>query len=172
MTGRPAAAVVEQAVDGLLQHALLVVDDDLRRAEVQQALEAVVAVDDATVQVVQVRRREAAAVQLHHGAQVGRDHRDDIENHVRRLVLGLEERVDHLEALDGLGALLTLAVGDGVAQLFGHGRKVHGVQQVAHGLGAHAAREVVAVVEAHLAIQGLVRHELLRLDFMKASKAS
>ena len=43
--GAAAAAVVEQRVDGLLQHALLVVDDDLGRAEVEQPLEAVVAVD-------------------------------------------------------------------------------------------------------------------------------
>ena len=49
-----AAAVVEQRVDGLLQHALLVVDDDLRRAEIEQALEAVVPVDHAAVEVVQV----------------------------------------------------------------------------------------------------------------------
>ena len=52
--GAAAAAVVEQCVDGLLQHALLVVDDDLGRAEVEQPLEAVVAVDDAAVQVVEV----------------------------------------------------------------------------------------------------------------------
>jgi len=45
---RPATpAVVEEGVDGLLQHALLVVDDDLGRAEVEQPLEPVVAVDDA-----------------------------------------------------------------------------------------------------------------------------
>ena len=49
-----AAAVVEQRVDGLLQHALLVVDDDLGRAEVEQPLQAVVAVDHAAVQVVEV----------------------------------------------------------------------------------------------------------------------
>src|SRR3954463_15736104 len=57
--GAATAAVVEQRVDGLLQHALLVVDDDLRRAEVEQPLEAVVPVDDAAVEVVQVRRGEA-----------------------------------------------------------------------------------------------------------------
>ena len=52
---RPAAAaVVEQRVDGLLQHPLLVVDDDLGRAEVDQPLEPVVPVDHAAVQVVQV----------------------------------------------------------------------------------------------------------------------
>ena len=118
--GTAAAAVVEQAVDGLLQHALLVVDDDLGRAQVQQALEAVVAVDDATVQVVEVRRGEAAAVELHHGAQVGRDDRDDVEDHdAVGVARGLQEGVDDLEALDGLGALLAFAVGDDLAQLVG-----------------------------------------------------
>src|SRR4029078_3558198 len=38
--GPAAAAVVEQSVDGLLQHALLVVDDDLRRAGGQETLDA------------------------------------------------------------------------------------------------------------------------------------
>src|SRR3979490_1300554 len=43
---RPAAAaVVEQCIDGLLQHPLLVVDDDLGRAEVDQPLEPVGPVD-------------------------------------------------------------------------------------------------------------------------------
>ena len=70
-----AAAVVEQRVDGLLQHALLVVDDDLGRAEVEQALEPVVAVDHAAVQVVEVGGGEAAAVELDHRAQFRRDHR-------------------------------------------------------------------------------------------------
>src|ERR1041385_2606157 len=59
-----AAAVVEQRIDRFLQHSLLVVDDDLGRAEVEQALEAVVSVDHAPVEVVQVRCREAAAVEL------------------------------------------------------------------------------------------------------------
>ena len=54
---RPAAAaVVEQRVDGLLQHPLLVVDDDLGRAEVEQPLEPVVPVDHPAVEVVEVAR--------------------------------------------------------------------------------------------------------------------
>jgi hypothetical protein len=77
------AAVVEQRVDGLLQHALLVVDDDLGRAEVEQPLEAVVAVDHPAVQVVEVGGREAATVELHHRAQLRRDHRHDVEDHGR-----------------------------------------------------------------------------------------
>ena len=76
-----ATTVVEQCVDGLLEHPLLVVHDDLGRAEVEQALQPVVAVDDAAVQVVQVGRGEAATVELHHRAQVRRDDRDAVEHH-------------------------------------------------------------------------------------------
>ena len=103
-----AAAVVEQRVDGLLQHALLVVDDDLRRAEVEQPLEAVVPVDHPAVEVVQVGGGEAATVELHHRAQLRRDHRHGLEDHPLRLVLGLDERLDDLEPLDR--ALLLLAL--------------------------------------------------------------
>ena len=79
--GTTAAAVVEQRVDGLLQHPLLVVHDDLGSTEVDQAAKAVVAVDHATVEVVQIGCREAATVELHHRAQLRRDHRDDVEHH-------------------------------------------------------------------------------------------
>ena len=81
-----AAAVVEQRVDGLLQHALLVVDDDLGGAEVEQPLQPVVAVDHAAVQVVEVGGGEAATVELHHRAQFRRDHRHDVEDHRLRVV--------------------------------------------------------------------------------------
>uniref|UniRef100_A0A6J7MSC4 Unannotated protein n=1 Tax=freshwater metagenome TaxID=449393 RepID=A0A6J7MSC4_9ZZZZ len=63
-----ATAVVEQRVNGLLQHALLVVHDDLGSTEIQQALQAVVPVDHAAVQVIEVAGSETAAVQLHHRA--------------------------------------------------------------------------------------------------------
>lgn len=52
--GFAAAAVVEQRIDRLLQHALLVAHDDLGRFQFEQTLEAVVAVDHPTVQVIQV----------------------------------------------------------------------------------------------------------------------
>jgi hypothetical protein len=110
--GATAAAVVEQGVDGLLQHALLVVDDDLGGTEVDQATEAVVAVDHAAVQVVQVARREAATVELDHRAQLRRDHRDDVEDHGCRGHAGLQERVDDLQALDRADLALALALGD------------------------------------------------------------
>src|SRR6266550_5253905 len=58
-----AAAVVEERVDRFLQHPLFVAHDDVGRAELEELLETVVAVDDAAVEIVQVGGREAAAVE-------------------------------------------------------------------------------------------------------------
>ena len=58
-----APVVVEEGVDGLLEHPLLVADDHLRRVQVDQLLEPVVTVDDAPVEVVQVAGGEVARVQ-------------------------------------------------------------------------------------------------------------
>ena len=162
-----ATAVVEQGVHSLLEHALLVVHDDFGSTKVEQSLQAVIAVDDATVQVVEVGGRETTAVELDHRTKIRRNDRDNVENHVGRTVVRLQERVDDLQTLDGLGALLALARFDGLFELFGHFLQVHGIKQVAHGLCAHAALEVVAVVEAHLAIQRLIGNELLRNDLQE-----
>src|SRR5205823_6604760 len=80
----------------LLEHEVLVVVAELRRAEAEQPLEAVVPVDAAAVAVVAVPGGEAAAVELHHRAKLGRGHRDALEDHPLELVLGLDERVSDL----------------------------------------------------------------------------
>ena len=54
--GLAATTVVEEGVDRLLEHAALVPDDDLRSVELEQALQAVVAVDDAAVEIVEIAR--------------------------------------------------------------------------------------------------------------------
>ena len=139
-----AAAVVEQRVDGLLEHALLVVDDDLRRAEVEQPLEAVVPVDDAAVEVVQVGGREAAAVELDHRAQLRRDHRHGLEDHPLGLVLRGDERRDDLQPLDRPLLLLALRGADRLAQRRALVGEVEILEQVADRLRPHAAAEVDA----------------------------
>ena len=156
-----APAVVEQRVDGLLQHPLLVVDDDLGRAEVDQSLEAVVAVDHAAVQVVEVGGREAATVQLHHRTQVRRDDRDAVEHHAQRAVGGLQERRDDLEPLERAQLLLALAGADRLAQRLGLGLEVEVLEQRLERLRAHAALEVVAEAVAQLAVEQLVTDQLL-----------
>src|SRR6266545_1326464 len=100
--GLAAPAVVEQGVDRLLQHPLLVADDDVGGVQLLEPLQAVVAVDDAAVEVVQVRGREPSAVERHERAQVGRDHRDDLEHHPVGAVPRLDERLGDLEALRDL----------------------------------------------------------------------
>jgi hypothetical protein len=111
-----AAAVVEQRVDGLLQHALLVADDDVRRAQLDQPLEAVVAVDDAAVEIVEIGRREAAAIERHQRAQVRRDDRDDLHDHPFGTVARLDEVLDDLEALESFFCFSSEVVRPDLAQ--------------------------------------------------------
>src|SRR5688500_18031591 len=101
-----ATAVVEQRVDRLLQHALLVAENDFRRTVRDELHQPVVAVDDAAVEVVQVGRREAAAVEWNERTQVRRNHRHDVQDHPFGLVAQLAalargaERIDDLEPLE------------------------------------------------------------------------
>ena len=168
-----AAAVVEQRVDRLLEHALLVVHDDLRRAEVEQALEPVVPVDHAAVEVVQVARGEPAAVELHHRAELRRNDRHGLEDHPLGLVARLDERLDDLEPLDRALLLLALRGLDDVAQRERLLLEVEIAKQVTHGLGAHAAPEVdpeaVGRTEAilELAEDLLVADDHLRVELLE-----
>ena len=158
-----AAAVVEQRVDGLLQHPLLVADDDLRRAQLEQPLEPVVAVDDAAIEVVEVGGGEAAAVERHERTQVGRDHRHHGDDHPLRLVAGFDERLDQLETL---GELLRLQLrgqlGDLLAEVGGELLKVQRDQHVADRFRSDLGGEAVLAVLA-LRLEILVLAEELTL---------
>ena len=106
-----AAVVVEQRIHRLLQHPLLVADDDFRRVEIHQLLEPVVAVDDAPIEIVQVAGGEVAAVEQDERPEVRRDDRDALQHHPLGLVLRpaqarIAERFDHLEPLDEVAQLL------------------------------------------------------------------
>ena len=103
---RPRRPLSISASHGLLEHPLLVADDDLRRAELEEPLEPVVPVDDAAVEVVEVGGREAAAVELDHRPQLGRDHRQDREDHPLGARAGAAERLDEAQPLDRLLAPL------------------------------------------------------------------
>ena len=139
-----AAAVVEQRVDRLLQHPLLVADDDVGRAQLDEPLQAVVAVDDAAIEVVEVGRGEAPAVERHQRPQIGRDHRHMREDHPFRLVLGLGERLDQLEPL---GELLRLELGrrfdDLLAQIGRHLLEIERFEHFADRFGADHGGEAV-----------------------------
>ena len=119
------------------------------------------------VEVVQVGGGEAAAVELHHRAQVGRDDRDDVQYHRLGPVVGLEERRDDLEPLGGLVALLALGGADRLAQLLAFVLEVEVQQQLADRLGAHAPAEVLAVALAQVAELLVLVDELLGLEVLE-----
>ena len=160
-----AAAVVEERVDGLLQHALLVADDDVGRVQLHEALQAIVAVDDAAIEIVQVGRREAAAVERHERTQIRRDDRDDLEDHPLRAVAGDAERVEHLEALGDLLALrLAADLAHLDAQLARTRRRSRCREQLADRLGAHLGLERVGAVLLHRLAVALLAQQLFVLE--------
>src|SRR6202022_231041 len=96
----PAApAIVEQSIDGLLQHPLLVAHDDVWRAQFDESFQAIVTVDDAPVKVVEVGGREAAAVERHKRPQVGRKNRNFGKEHPLGLVPRTDEGLINLRPL-------------------------------------------------------------------------
>ncbi len=140
-----AAAVVEERVHRLLEHALLVAHDDLGRAQLEQLLQPVVPVDDAAVEVVQVRRRETSAVQGDERAQLRRNDRDDVEDHPLGPVPGAAERVADLQPLRRLLALDLRGLGlHDHAELFREHVHVDPLQQLLDRAGAHPGDEHVA----------------------------
>jgi hypothetical protein len=147
------AAVVEERVHGFLEHALLVADDDVGGLEVEELLQPVVAVDDAPVQVVEIGRRKPAAVQRHERPQLGRDDRDHVQDHPLGAVAALAERVDHLEPLRVLQALLHRGfVPHLVAHLTGEMVDVDTGEKLLDGLGAHPAVNWSGILVHQLAV--------------------
>ena len=161
----PAPAVVEQGVDRFLQHPLLVADDDVGRSELHQPLQAVVAVDDAAVEVVQVRGGEAASVERHQRAQLGRNDRHDREDHPLGTIAALDEALDDLQAL---AELLGLQVGGRLGDLLPEPvtdlGKIHGDQKVADRLRTDAGSEAVGPVLLECLVVLVLGEELLLLE--------
>ncbi len=105
------AAVVEQRVHGFLEHALFVAHDHVGSMQLDQLLEAVVAVDYAAIQVVEIGGGEPAAIQRDQWTQFRRNDRDHVQDHPLRLVAGLAEALDDAQALGVLELLLLRNLG-------------------------------------------------------------
>ena len=107
--GDDAAAppIIEQGVDCFLQHALFVADDDVGRAQLDQPLEAIVAVDHAAIEVIQVGRGETSAVERHERCGIRRKSPEPGSRIIHSgLLPRLHERLDELQSL---GELLLFA---------------------------------------------------------------
>jgi hypothetical protein len=175
----PAPAVVEQRVDGLLEHPLLVVDDDLGRAQVEEPLQPVVPVDDPAVEVVEVGGGEPATVELDHRTKVRRDDRDRLQDHRARAIDPLAVLVAPVEGGDDLQPLDDLLAALGRERLAPVGSVDHGpeldlllvevdpVEQPLDGLGAHPTLEVVLVTDPQLAPEHLVFEDLAGVEALE-----
>ena len=142
--GAAAAAVIDQRIDRFLEHPLLVAHDNLRRAQVYQPLQPVVTVDHAPIEVVQVAGGEAAAVELDHRPQIGRQHRQDAEDRPFCLVAAPAQRLDHAQALRRLLAPLAARRGDLLQHPHAHLLHIEALEDLQDGLCAHAGLEDLA----------------------------
>src|SRR5581483_1919296 len=106
---------------------------------------------------------EAAAVELHHRAQVRRQHRQDRLDHPLGAVARLAERLDDAQPLGRLLAALARRRARLGAQLVGQLLHVDDLQALAYRLGAHARLEDAAAALHQLAVLAL-GERLQRLD--------
>ena len=102
----------------------------------------VVAVDDAAVEIIQIRGGKAAAVQRNQGAQLRRNDRDHVQDHPVRFVAALAEGFDHLQPLGVLQALLQRGLGLHLLAQLGRERlHVHALEQFLDRFRAHHGLE-------------------------------
>ena len=141
-------AVVDEGVNRLLKHSLLVPGDDLRGFELKEVLQPVVPVDDPAVKVVQVRGGEAAPVQLDHRPQSRRDDRDDLQEHPLRPGPRIDETPYQPQAAAQLLYLQRLVLGvDLRIGFFGHLLQVELLKDALDGLGPDADLKDLAVLQ-------------------------
>ena len=120
--------------------------------QLHQALEAVVAVDDPAIQVVEVGGGEPAAVQLHHGAQLrGITGSTSMTIHSgllpdRRKASTTSSRFT-TRAFFWPETVLQLGV-----ELLAQALQIHLLQKLLHGLGAHAGIEVILILLPHIPV--------------------
>ena len=165
-----ATTVIQQGVDRFLQHTFFVSYDDVRRSQIQQTFQTVVTVNDATIQIVQVRSRKTTAIQRNQRTQIWRQNRQNGQDHPLRLVARLNEGFQQLNAL---GQLFTLGFGVGFVQLFTQLLalllQVHAFQQGLNSFGAHLRVEFVTElfqrVQVLLFSQNLVAFEVGHATF-------
>ncbi len=162
--GFATTAIIKQGIHGLLQHALFIAHDDVRRLQFQKTTQTVVTVDHPTIEVVQVGGGEASAIQRNERAQFGGQYRQNLEDHPIRLHPGLVKTFKHLESL---GDFLDLGFRRGFrelgAQLFDFGLQIDLAQEFTNALGTHHGHKAITIL---LLLSKVVvfRHDLAALE--------
>ena len=112
------SVIVDERIDSLLKHTLLVDHDDVRGMLFHLFLETIVLDDNLTIEVVQIGSGITAAVKLHHRPQIRWNDRNHRHDHPLRLDSGILERLEDFKSLDGLDSLLVL-VSRGALEILG-----------------------------------------------------
>ena len=81
-----ATAIIKQRINGFLQHPLFIANNDVRRAQLHQPLQAIVTVDNTAVKIVEIGRGKATTIERYQRAQLRRNNRHNGENHPFRAV--------------------------------------------------------------------------------------
>ena len=137
----------------MLQHALLVPDDDLGGVQIDQLLETVVPVDQPAVQIVQVAGGEVARVQQDQGTQVRGDDRNHIQHHPIGLIVRVPQHLNGAQPLDDVLHTLLRARGlEFLTKLLGDAGQIELTQDLLDALGAHLGLELAAVLGTVLAV--------------------
>ena len=93
------AVVVEQSVNRLLQHSFFIANDDFRSIQIHQFPQAVITVDDTTIEVVQVTRGKVTRVQQNQRTQIRGNDGDDVQDHPLRLIVAVANRFHDFQAI-------------------------------------------------------------------------
>ena len=148
--GAPSFPIVEKGVHRLLQHPLLIPDDDVRGIQLQESLQAVVPIDDPTIEIVQIRGGKPSPIKRNEGTKVGGQYRDHGQNHPLGLVPGTDKRIHDFQAFYNLFLLgLGIGVFEFRSQRLCQGLQVQVLQEFPDRLRANPGAEVppLSVIE-------------------------
>lgn len=142
--GSAAPSVIDEGVDGLLEHTLFIANDNIWSLEFEKAIKAIIAINDAAIEVVEIGSGESAAVELNHRAQFWGDNGDNVHNHPFGAIAGFAEGFDDFESANGANAFLTVGGIEFVAEFLSEGVEVKGFKKELDSLRAHADFEGIA----------------------------
>src|SRR4051812_13242543 len=79
--GAAVTTVVEQRIDRFLQHAFFVANNHVRRFELEEIFQTIVAVDNAAIEIVEIGSGETATFERNQRTQIRRNDRQYSEDH-------------------------------------------------------------------------------------------
>ena len=162
-------AIVKQRIHRFLQHALFIAHDDIGRTQFNQPLQAVVAVDHAAIEIIQIRCRKAPTIQRHQRAEFRRNDRHHIQDHPLRMRARFGEAFNQLQPLH---QLLALGFRCRFLQFGAQGHafllKLNPAQHLLHGFRADADTEGILAEFIQLRLILIFVQQLMQLEIREA----